>query len=188
MLGMAACGAVGTVCAKPADPAVYFSFFDSAVRPDRYLRTMYDLVQIRKVAAPTFQGERSLEMQFRFSEKNRKGRLHWDLSPVRFGRFRVRLWNPNPKALRIFPKVLLEDASGRAWRIPYASGKRPLPASSNAGWIVFDGDLAEADCVRGQPGGDPAAITSLSLVFEVRRDFGAFGQPLLLVLDGLECF
>lgn len=183
---MLAFGAVGSVCAKSVGQAVYFNFFASSVRLDRYLRTMYDLVGIKKVVTPSFQGERSLEMRFQFSEKYRKGRLNWDLALVRFDRFRVRIWNPNSREMPIYLNALIEDISGCAWRIKYDKGS-PLPASDETGWIVFEGSLDDAVCLRGNPDGRPHSILHLSLVFSVRKDFDAFGRPLKIYLDGLEC-
>jgi len=94
MLAGLVCGAAGAALGNLNPVPSYSNFFGSPVRTDRYLRNTYDLVASRPVDKPSLHGRQSLEMEFRFSEKRRFGRLLWDLTPRRIQRIRFHVFNP----------------------------------------------------------------------------------------------
>ncbi len=165
--------ALGAV--HPPSPA-YFNFFGAPVRPDRYTRNIAALTASRGVEEPSLSGGHSLEMEFRFSGKNRFGILLWDLAPVHLSRVRFHVFNPNPSRLEITLKTTLADTERRQWLLE--SEGRPLRSGR---WTKVDVRL-DAHAV------EDAVFLRMILRFEVRRDFPAFGDPLLLYVDGVELF
>lgn len=182
-----ACGTAGAALGASPVP-VYFNFFDSPVRLDRYTRNMHDLVASRVVTEPSLQGGHSLEMEFRFSEKDRSGILFWDLVPVHISGIRFNVFNPNPARDEIVLKTTLQDTQGRSWLL--ATDNQPLATN---GWTKVEANLVkdatvqqgttklEARDIAG------AVFEHLVFKFEVGRKFPAFDKPLLLYLDGVEC-
>ena len=165
----------GTALGAAQTPA-YFNFFGAPVRPDRYTRNMADLVASRVVAEPSLRGGHSLEMEFRFSEKDRYGTLLWDLAPAHISRVRFHVFNPNPPGLEIILKTTLADTERRQWLLD--SDGRPLRP----------GRWTEVDAALDTHAIDGAVFARIMMRFEVRREFPAFDDPLLLYLDGVELF
>lgn len=170
-----ACGAAGTALGAAQTPA-YFNFFGSPVCPDRYTRNMADLVVSRVVSEPSLRGGHSLEMEFRFSEKDRYGTLLWDLAPIHISRVRFHVFNPNPSGLKIILKTTLADTKRRQWLLD--SDDRPLRSGR---WTEIDAIL-DAHSIAG------TVFMRMMLRLEVEHDFPAFNDPLLLYLDGVEFF
>lgn len=168
--------AAGAALGRSNPVPIYSNFFGSPIRLDRYMRNMRDLVSSQVVKKPSLRGGHSLEMEFRFSEKDRYGTLLWDLAPVHLSRVRFHVFNPNPPGLEIILKTTLADTERRQWLL--GSDGRPLRPGR---WTEVDAAL-DAHAI------DDAVFARMMLRFEVRRDFPAFGEPHLLFLDGLECF
>lgn len=182
-----ACGTAGAALGATPAP-VYFNFFDSPVRLDRYTRNMHALVASRVVAEPSLQGGHSLEMEFRFFEKDRSGTLLWDLVPVHVSGIRFNVFNPNPSRAEIVLNTTLQDAQKRSWLL--ATDGQPLAANA---WTKVEANLAkDATVQQGATKLDVRNITDavferMVFKFEAGRKFTAFGKPLLLYLDGVEC-
>jgi hypothetical protein len=184
MLGGLAAGA-----AAGADRPAYFNFFASPVRPDRYLRNLRDMESMRVVEEPSLRGERSLEMKLRFSEQYRNGELLWDLAPRRITRVRFSLFNPNPSSVKIRLDVRFFDREGRFWRLGDAIGKDPLKRN----WSEFDFSLVEDAVITQGPetvssDGLDGVFKRFLLNFSVARGHRIPDEPVLLYLDGIECF
>lgn len=169
------CGTAGIALGAPQIPA-YFSFFGAPVRPDRYTRNMAALTASQVVTEPSLCGGHSLEMEFWFSEKDRSGTLLWDLAPVHLSRVRFHVFNPNPPHLEIVLKTTFADSGGRQWLLE--PDGRPLRPGC---WTEVDSRL-DAHSI------DNAVFVRVTFRFSVRKNFPVFGAPLLLYLNGLECF
>jgi hypothetical protein len=181
MLAALCCGA-GSALAAP----VYFNFFGSPVRTDRYLRNTRDLVSSRVVRTPSLRGGQSLELTFRFSEKGRHGNLVWDVAPRPVKRIRFAVFNPNESDLEIKLYPSLTDVQRRSW-MPEARILRPDE------WTEFDVNLADCKVVKAKETLDAASLGDpvvfhMNFKFEVPLFFSEFGEPLVLFFDGLELF
>ena len=165
----------GTALGAARIPA-YFNFFGAPVRPDRYARNMHALTASRVVTKPSIHGGHSLEMELRFSEKDRTGTLLWDLAPVHLSRVRFRVFNPNPARFEITLKATLADSENRQWRLE--SDDRPLRS----------GRWTDVDAVLDTHAVYDAVFVRMVLRFDVDQDFPAVDDSLLLYLDGVELF
>lgn len=182
------CGAAGSAFGVAKIP-VYSNFFGAPVRPDRYTRNMHNLTASRVVENPSFYGGHSLEMELRFSKKDRYGMLLWDLAPVRVSRVRFHIFNPNPAQNEIILRTTLADTKGRSWSLNTEA--QPLLVDQ---WEKVDVDLAKgATVTQGKIKLDSGKIDDAVFVrivfrFSVQHNFPVFGAPQLLYLNGLECF
>lgn len=181
ILTAAFCGA-GGVLASP----VYFNFFGSPVRPDRYQRNTRDLVSSRVVKKPSLRGGHSLELTFRFSAKERHGNLIWDVAARQVKRIRFSVFNPNDLGFEIKLQPTLIDVQRRSWQ-PKAQ------VLQSEQWTAFDVDLSDCRVTQGKEVldasslGDPV-VFHMNFKFEVPQFFPQFGEPVNLFFDGLELF
>jgi len=150
---------------------VYFTHFGSPVRPDRYLRNLYDLEKIDLLRHPAMRGGCALDIQLRFTPKYKRGVLHLDMAIIQFSRLQVRIWNPNPPEKKIQIRATLGAASG---------GSRQMKSQVLIpGWNIYERTVgvSGAECFE-----------TLQLVFEPVGNVIQLDQPVHLVFDGLECF
>ena len=187
MLAGLLCGLAGAVSASPETPA-YYNFFASPVRLDRYLRSMQAMESMRTATEPIWKGTRSLEMQFRFTDKRRQGVLRWDFAPIAFSRVRFSVYNPNPDRYKIFINARFVDSEKRVWQL--SNGDKPLVSKD---WNTIDAVLTETASVTQKKeqvnaGSLKPVFDYFDLEFYVQKDFTALDQPFSLYLGGLECF
>ena len=179
----------GAGAAAASEVPVYFNFFSSPVRHDRYLRNLREMESLRTVREPSLHGEYSLEMLLRFSEKHRNGELLWDLAPRRISRVRFSLFNPNPARIRIDFDMRFFDVDGRFWRLKNTIGREPLERN----WQTFEFSLFDDAVVTQGPETIPPAgldgiFQRFILNFSIPKDRPLPADPVLLYLDGMELF
>ncbi|AKJ65678.1 hypothetical protein [Kiritimatiella glycovorans] len=205
-MGCAAAAAAGSFAAE--ERPVFSDFFTPPGGLDLYLRHMHDLTGWRRVKSPSRRGARSLEMTLRFSKRFRRATLFWDLSPVHFTRLRTALFNPNGPEHPVYFRSVLRTTKRKVWRAPYYgssggaesrpgrphdSGAKPLPPGGS-GWIPYEVDLerdammrtGREDDDRGSI--DDAAFEFIMFFFEPPDGYRRWGEPLRLIMDGIECF
>ena len=200
--------------AEPATNAAYANYFSATTSPDRYLRYLGALTYAERVAHPTRPGRQALQLTVCFETNRPKAQLFWDLSAIAFNRVRFRVWNPNSPKLPIYLSVAISGEKGGyflPWYRPAPEARSsagaaarparaPLSTSTAAagdrGWIVYEARLpAEIVGVVPKGAARPAAaewstlaFKNLSMSFQVESNFPAFGQPLPLMVEGLELY
>ncbi len=147
---------------------VYFTHFASPVRPDRYLRNLYDLEKIDLLRHPAMRGGCALDMQLRFTPQYKRGVLHFDLAIVQFSRLQVRIWNPNPPEKKLQVRASLGAATG---------GSRQMKSQVLIpGWNIYE---------RTVGGSVVECFETIQVVFEPVGGVVQSDQPLHLLAANL---
>jgi len=199
------------VWADPATNAVYANYFAGTTPPTRYLRYIHAIAGAERIAHPTRPGHQALRLTVRYEPTAMFADLFWDLSPIACNRIRFRVWNPNPTNPPIYLAVRMGDSDEHGYFLHYfkhptpglqrpASAADPLPtslaAAGDRGWITYEARLP-ADILNMLPKGEQPptvaelrtrAFRHLTMSFFVHNNFTAWGQPLTLIVEGLELY